>query len=202
MSALSEVSVLIAQRAADLEKAREIFTSETRSFVSGILAGVRRLRNEPWTTPRVRLDIHREIETEAKAGGYLTSQFASGRVDLRFKRGTNFTVIADIRLGIEFDETAGGFYWQVTLVPAARYARVDDALWSAWRSRAGVDVPPGAMHYDKLNMVRFVARPISSDLGAELAFNDIKNVLEFVISADAALADAVGFEFAAADEGL
>jgi hypothetical protein len=50
MSGLSEVSVLIAQRARDIEKAREIFTAEIRAFVNGILAGVRRIRSDPWTT--------------------------------------------------------------------------------------------------------------------------------------------------------
>lgn len=34
MSGLSEVSRLFAGRAGDLEKAREIFTAETRSYVS------------------------------------------------------------------------------------------------------------------------------------------------------------------------
>ena len=60
MISLRELSLLIAQRAADLEKAREIFTAEVRAFVSGILAGVRRARSDPWTTSRVKIDIPRE----------------------------------------------------------------------------------------------------------------------------------------------
>ena len=44
MSGLSEVSRLFAGRAGDLEKAREIFTAETRSYVSAILAAIQRTR--------------------------------------------------------------------------------------------------------------------------------------------------------------
>ena len=37
MSALSEISLLFGQKAGEIEKAREIFTAETRSFVTAIL---------------------------------------------------------------------------------------------------------------------------------------------------------------------
>lgn len=60
MSALSEVSILIGQRARDIEKAREIFTAEIRAFVAGILADVRRIRSDPWITSRVRIDLPRD----------------------------------------------------------------------------------------------------------------------------------------------
>jgi hypothetical protein len=113
MSTLSEVTLLIGQRAGDLEKAREIFTAETRSFVTGILAGIRRLRSEPWTTPRVRIDLPREIETEAKATGYLSSQFAISRCNLRFKKGTNYQIVGEIRFGSEYDEPSDAFIWQI-----------------------------------------------------------------------------------------
>lgn len=109
MSGLSEVSVLIGQRARDIEKAREIFTAESRAFVGGILAGVRRVRSDPWTTPRVRLDLPREIETEAKSSIDFSSQFAVARVTIRFKKGTNYRQIADLRFGIEFDEGSDVF---------------------------------------------------------------------------------------------
>ena len=85
MSVLSDVTLLIGQRAADLEKAREVFTAEIRAFVSGILGGVRRVRSEPWTSSRVRIDMPREIETEARATGFFNAQFAIGRANLRFK---------------------------------------------------------------------------------------------------------------------
>ena len=67
MGGLSDVSMLFGQRAGDLEKAREIFTAEARAFVSGILAGVQRARSDPWTAPRVRIDLPRDIETESYA---------------------------------------------------------------------------------------------------------------------------------------
>jgi hypothetical protein len=193
MSGLSEVSVLIGQRARDIEKAREIFTAETRAFVSGILAGVRRVRTDPWTTARVRLDLPREIETEAKASSDFSSQFAVARVALRFKKGTNFRQVADVRFGVEFDEGTDVFAWQITLVPAASYNRIDDLLWHQWRSQPS-STPPGAKHQDKANTVRFLSRAVAGDLGAETAFNDVKSVLEFLLTAETALAEAIGVD--------
>lgn len=193
MSALSEVSVLIGQRARDIEKAREIFTAEIRAFVNGVLAGVRRIRTDPWTTARVRLDIPREIEFEAKASSEFSNQFAAARVALRFKKGTNFRQIADVRFGIEFDDDPGVFAWTATLVPAASYNRVDDVVWHHWRS--STTALPGARHHDRANTVRFVSRPIAPELTAETAFNDVKSVLEFLMTAEAPLGEAIGLEF-------
>jgi hypothetical protein len=184
---------LIGQRARDIERAREIFTAETRAFVSGILAGVRRVRSDPWTTARVRLDLPRDIETETKASSDFSSQFALARVTLRFKKGTNFRQIADIRFGVEFDDGSDVFAWQVTLVPAANYNRVDDVLWHQWRTQQS-GLPPGARHQDKANTVRFLSRPVATELTAETAFNDVKGVLEFVMSGETALAEAIGFD--------
>lgn len=192
MSALSEVSILIGQRARDIEKAREIFTAEIRAFVGGILAGVRRIRSDPWTTSRVRLDLPRDIDTEAKAASDFSSQYAVARVTLRFKKGTNFRQIADLRFGIEFDESADLFAWQLTLVPAASYNRVDDVVWHQWRAQQPSYV--GARHQDKANTVRFVSRPLAVDVTAETAFNDVKTVLEFLLTAEAQLAEAVGMD--------
>ena len=194
MSTLSDVSLLIGQRAGDLEKAREIFTAETRAFVTGILGGVRRLRSEPWSTPRVRIDIPREIETEAKSTGYLSSQFAVARCQLRFKKGTNYQAVGEIRFGMEYDEPLDSFTWQITLVPAARYQRMDDTVWAHWRAAVGSSLPPGSAHHDKTNTVRFALRPVNPDLTAETAFNDAKQVLEFMLTADVPLADAVGLD--------
>lgn len=192
MSALSEVSILIGQRARDIEKAREIFTAEIRAFVGGILAGVRRIRSDPWTTSRVRLDLPREIDNETKTASDFSSQYALARAALRFKKGTNFRQIADIRFGIEFDEGTDVFAWQITLVPAASYNRVDDVVWHQWRNIQPNTV--GARHQDKANTIRFVSRPIGSDVTAETAFNDVKAVLEFLLTVETQLADAVGLE--------
>ena len=46
---------------------------------------------------------------------------------------------------------------------------------------------------DKTKTVRFVLRPVSPNLTAEVAFNDSKQVLEFMLTSDASLAEAVGF---------
>jgi hypothetical protein len=194
MSSLSDVSVLIAQRASDIEKAREVFTAEMRAFVTGVLGGIRRARTDPWTTGRVRVDLPREIETETKSSSLLRNQFAVARANLRFKKGTNFNVIADVRFGVEFDDVSDAFAWLVTLVPAARYLRVDDVVWHHWQSQPDRPALPGAVHQDKANTVRFVCRPIDSSLTAETAFNDVKQVLEVVLTADVRLAEAVGLD--------
>lgn len=193
MSGLSEVSVLIGQRARDIEKAREIFIAEIRAFVGGILAGVRRIRTDPWTTGRVRLDLPREIETEAKASSDFSSQFAIARVTLRFKKGTNFRQVADVRFGVEFDDSNDMFAWQVTLVPAAAYNRLDDVVWHHWRNQPA-GAPAGAKHQDKANTVRFTSRRLGDELSAETAFNDVKSVLEFLLSLENALAEPIGLE--------
>jgi hypothetical protein len=195
MSGLSEVSVLIAQRARDIEKAREIFTAESRAFVNSILGSVRVIRTEPWTRARVRVDLPREIEFEAKMSSEVTSQFAVARVALRFKKGTQFRQIADLRAGIEFDEELGVFAWQLNLVPAASYNRIDDEIWHRWKPHpAGTS--PGARHFDKANTVRFLSRPVGPELTGEVAFNDTKTVLEFLLTpeCEAGLAEAVGLE--------
>jgi hypothetical protein len=200
MSVLSEVSVLLGQRASDLEKAREVFTAEIRAFVTGILGGVRRVRSEPWMTARVRIDVPREIDTEAKSTGYLSSQFAVARATLRFKKGTLFTVVAEVRFGIEFNEVADAFGWQMSLVPAARYQRIDDLIWAQWRNSPANAAFPGCAHQEKANTIRFVSRPIETDLRPETAFNDVKNVFEFLMGTDAALAEAVGVDPIPGDE--
>jgi hypothetical protein len=194
MSGLSEVSILIGQRTSDLEKAREIFTAESRAFVSGILGGIRRTRAEPWVSGRVRVDIPREIDTEAKASAYLREVFALARADLRFKKGTNFTAVGEVKFGIEYDDGADVFAWQIALVPESRYQRIDDRIWPKWRTERGSDLPPGSVHQDKSNTVRFVSRALDAALTPEVAFNDVKGVLDFLLSTDAVLADAVGLD--------
>jgi hypothetical protein len=168
MSTLSEVTLLIGQRAGDLEKAREIFRAETRSFVSGILGGIRRLRSEPWTTPRVRIDLPREIDTEAKATGDLNSQFANARCDLRFKKGTNYQVVGEIKFGIEYHDPADAFAWQITLVPSARYQRIDDKVWAQWRSAVGAALPPESAHHDQYRALRAAAGRQGPDAGSRV----------------------------------
>lgn len=78
-------------------------------------------------------------------------------------------------------------------MPAASYNRVDDVVWQTWKTTPLGD-SPGARHYDRANTVRFMSRSVSSDLTAEMAFNDAKDVLEFLLTAEAGLADAIGLE--------
>ena len=191
MSGLSEVSRLFAGRAGDLEKAREIFTAETRSYVSAILSAILRTRGEPWLSGRVRLDIPREIENESKTG-YVASQYATARVVLRFKKGTNFMPIADLVFGIEYDQATEAFVWKIYLVPGSRYQRLDDTIWREFKT-LGLDYPM-AHHDERGNTVRFVQRSLSSELSPEANFNDVKAVLEFLMGADGAIAEAVGVD--------
>jgi len=192
MSGLSDVALLICERAGDLEKARDIFTSDTRNYVTNILSALRRARSEPWVQARVRIDLPREIEYEAKSGGPLSSQYAVAGCDLRFKRGVKFTVVARINFGVEFDEHLGAFAWQVTLNPEARFHRMDDGVWNLWQAQVGQAQLPGAAHQTKANTIRFVQRPLNKDVTAELAYSDVKQVLEAVLATDSVLADAVG----------
>lgn len=115
--------ILIGQRAADLEKAQDVFITDTPGCVSNVLAAIRRARSEPWALARVRIDLPCETESEGKAGAP-PSQFA--RPELRFRKGTNFSKVADVRFGIEYEESLGKFMWQIVLVPDGRYRRTVD----------------------------------------------------------------------------
>jgi len=194
MSGLSEVSILIGQSAASLEMAREVFTTETRRFVEGILEAVRRARAEPWTTARVRVDLPREIETESKTAAYISNQFAFARADLRFKKGTKFVVVAEVPFGIAFDEKLQAFSWQVRLVPAGRYLQLDDRVWRHWKTTLSAVSLPGCEHEDSTNTVLFTSRPLTNELTSEMAFGDLKGILEFLLASDAVLAEAVGVD--------
>jgi hypothetical protein len=193
MSALSEVSLLIGQRAGDLEKAWDVFTAETRGYVTGILGAIQRARAEPWETGRIRVDLPREIDTEPKSTPYLSGRYAIARTSLRFKRGVKFMVVADVKFGIEYDDTSNVFFWQIVLTPASKYNRMDDYIWQLWRSapREGM---VESVHQDKTNTVRFVRRPLDMQLTPEAAFRDVKTTLEFLLQADGAIGEAVGLE--------
>ena len=192
MSGLSDVTILIGQRAGDLEKAQDVFRTEIRGFLSNILAALQRARSEPWAQARVRIDLPRDVEAENQTAGLPPSQFA--RSLLRFKKGTNFQHVADVRFGVEFEESLGSFTWQIVLVPVARYQRMDDHLWNHWRSAVGQSPPPGSVHQAKSNTVRFVQRPIDKELSGDVAFTDVKLVLETLLSTDGPLAEAVGLD--------
>ena len=193
MAGLSEVSILLAKKANDIETAREIFKDEISAFVSGIVSALRRSRSDPWTSARVRLDLPREVETESKSVSRVTDHFAIGRIGVRFKKGTNFIQVAEIKFGFELEEPSPAFAWQVTFNLMSRYLRMDDLLWSALRASKQVDLP-GQMHREKTNTVVFSSRPLDATLTAEMAFTDLKAVMEFVLASDVAIAEAVGVD--------
>lgn len=193
MSGLSEVSMLLGQRAGDLEKARDIFAAEMKSFVENVLGGIRRARSEPWVNGRVRVDLPREIEAESRVG-YLSSHSALARCELRFRREARFVQIAEVRFGIEFDDVADAFVWQVELVPADRYPRVDDYVWRAWQGAEEVKEVPGSSRQERANTVRFVARGLDASLTSQVAFDDIKKILEFLLATGGPLAEAIGLD--------
>ncbi len=192
MSTLSDVSLLIAENAAHLELAREVFTTETRRFVESALDGVRRTRSDPWTSGRIRVDLPDEIETESKAVAYLQSQFALARPYLRFKKQTKFVVVAEVPFGMAFDEGSNAFAWHMNLVPAAKYTRLDDVVWRAWLS-SGISLP-NAKHQERANTVHFVSRAVTKDLSLETLFGDVKTVLEFLLGLGEPLAEVVGLD--------
>ena len=103
-------------------------------------------------------------------------------------------MIGEIPFGIEYNDPTDSFTWQITLVPSAKHHRIDDHVWNQWRSAVGTNLPPESAYRDKTNTIRFVLRPVSPDLSAEVAFNDSKQVLEFMLTSDASLAEAVGFD--------
>lgn len=204
MSRLSEVSVLMADRAADLEAAHEVFSVETHEFVRSVLGSLRRIKAEPWVSAKVRIDLPREVDVATRNGVRITDQFAIARAELRFKKGVKFMTVSEISFGIEFDQVLQQFAWRVLLVPASRYLQIDDRVWALW-SASGAKAPlPGADHLKKANTVRFVSRKVSNDLSAETAYNDIKMVLDFACATDTAnvLGSVVGVDNGPADESF
>ena len=192
-SGLSEVAVLLAQKAHDIETARDIFKDEIGVFVNGLVSALRRSRSDPWTSSRIRLELPREIETESKSVSRVTDHYAIARIGVRFKRGTNFAQVAEIKFGIELEDPSPHFSWQITFNVMSRYLRIDDLLWSTLKTTKTLDLP-GQAHKDKTNTVVFSSRPVNAELTAETAFADLKNVMEFVLNADAAFAEAVGLD--------
>jgi len=76
-------------------------------------------------------------------------------VNLRFKKGVTFQVVAEIKFGIEFDEVNEVIRMQVTLVPAARYQRIDDLVWAFWREKTGANLP--LVPFTRTRPIRFVS---------------------------------------------
>jgi len=84
--------------------------------------------------------------------------------------------------------------WQIVLVPDGKYRQMDDLIWNHWQSQVGESLPLGSVHQVKLNLIRFVQRPISDELTWDVAFSDVKQVLETLLLTDDQLAEAVGLD--------
>jgi hypothetical protein len=190
---LSEVAVLLAQKAHDIETARDIFKDEIGVLVSGLVSALRRSRSDPWSSSRIRLELPREIETETKAVSRVTDHYAIARIGVRFKRGTNFVQVAEIRFGVELEDPSPQYNWAISFNVMSRYLRIDDLLWSALKTTKALELP-GQSHKDKTNTVVFVSRGLNADLTAETAFSDLKSVMEFILNSDSAFAEAVGLD--------
>lgn len=197
MGTLSDVSVLLGQNAGDLEMARRVFTTETRRFVEGVLEALTRGGAEKWMTPRLRIDLPADIETEAKSTVGLTAQHATAVAKLRYKKGTKFMHVGDVSFGILYtdaDPRMAFFNWQVKLVPGAKYNRLDNAAWAHWQAKWKGDLPQGAGHHARDNTVWFVSRPLNKELRSETAFEDVKCVLDELLATEAEIGHSVGVE--------
>lgn len=76
MSESSEVSKLFGQHVADIERARDIFTTETRRFVEDLLESVKdEGAGGAWSTPKVQVKTKdASLETEEKVTGFISRQ--------------------------------------------------------------------------------------------------------------------------------
>lgn len=187
MSELSEVSILFGQHVSDIEKARDIFTAETRRFVGDLLEAVGDKGAGPWRTPKVQVKTEdASLETEERVTGFLRNQKALASLDLCFKIRVKFVAIAEINFGVEFDSPAGPFVWRVKLVPESRYQWLDEVIWTEWQ-KSKPTLPPGAKHLAKEGAVVFVSRPFGPDLTFKVTLEDVVSVLKFAQAAEPVL---------------
>ena len=184
MSELSEVSILFGQHVSDIEKARDIFTAETRRFVSDLLESV---KDEEWSSPKVKIGTENAaLETEEKLTGFISRQYARTSLDLRFKIKVRYVVIAEVQFGVEFDAAAGSFTWRVGLVPESKYQWLDEVVWTEWQKSKST-LPPGAKHQAKEGAVVFVSRCFGPELTFKVALEDVVSVLKFAQAAEPVL---------------
>jgi hypothetical protein len=187
MSELSEVSILFGQHVSDIERARDIFTAETRRFVGDLLDALGHDRSGPWSAPKVQVKTKdADLEKEEKITGFLSRQYALASLPLCFKIKVKYVAIAEINFGVEFDSPTGSFAWRVRLVPASRYQWLDELVWTEWQ-KLKPTLPPGAKHEAKEGAVVFVSRRFGPDLTFKLALEDIGDVLRFALAAEPVL---------------
>lgn len=187
MSELSEVSILFGQHVVDIEKARDIFTTETRRFVRDLLENVRDDGAALWSTPKVQIKTRdADLETEERITSLLNRQRAVAIVDLCFKIKVKYVVISEIKFGIEFDPPSGSFAWRIELVPEGKYQWLDEIVWTEWQKSAPL-IPPGAKHLPKEGVVVFVSRCFSPELISKVALDDLLGVFKFGLNIEPVL---------------
>jgi hypothetical protein len=192
MSELSEVSILFGQHVSDIERARDIFTAETRRFVSDLLENINDERSGPWSSPKLQIKTKDgELENEEKITGFLSRQFAMATLPLCFKMRVKYMPIAEIHFGIEFEASSGSFNWRVRLIPSSRHQWLDEVIWGEWQKTRDT-LPSGAKHEAKEGIVVFISRRFAADLNFKSALEDIQNVLKFIMASEAILVTEFG----------
>jgi hypothetical protein len=187
MSELSDVSILFGQHVLDIERARDIFTAETRRFIGDLLSAIENDRTGSWSSPKIQIKTKdAELENEGKSTGFLSRQYVIATLPLCFKIRVKYMAIAEINFGVEFDVATGSFAWRVKLVPSSRYQWLDEVVWTEWQ-KAKTSLPPGASHEPKEGVVVFMSRCFGPDLTFKLASEDITDVLGFLVGAEPAL---------------
>src|SRR5262245_52993452 len=187
MSELSEVSILFGQHVSDIERARDIFTAETRRFVGDLLEALGDERAGPWMSPKIQIktkDV--DLENEEKITGFLSRQYALASLPLCFKMKVKYMPIAEISFGVEFEPGTGSFTWHVRLTPSSRHQWLDELMWAEWQ-RFKPTLPPGAKHQAKEGAVVFLSRRFGADLTFKSALEDISEVLKFVVASESVL---------------
>lgn len=192
MIGLNPISILVGQRAGELERAREYFTVDIRRFVRSVMEQLMLERESSVANGRVRIDLSKEIENETKATSQLTNQFAQTVSILRFKKGTkSYSQIAEIRFGI-LCPAGNEFAWQAALVLTSKYHRLDDDIWAHWRQSPNGISAVGADHKKKDDTVIFFSRPLDASLTSSVVLSDVNQVIEFIMATEPAIANAVG----------
>ncbi len=192
MSALNALSILFAQRAGELDRARAIFLADARTFVEAVRTRLAE-DTESYSKERIRLTIPLEVECEGKAGS-IVDQSAVATIDFRFRRRTRFIGIAEVRFGVVYDHKNGRYVWSATLTPNGNYSLVDNVLWRAFRDAELPKIFVSAEPLEKTNAIRFLQRELNSELTADSALSEIKKLLDFLTTTTKELSEAVGAE--------
>lgn len=187
MSELSEVSILYGQHVAEIERARDVFTTETRRFVRDLLENIRDEGAARWSTPKVQIKTRdADLETEKSVTSLLNRQKAVASVDLCFKMRVKYLVISEIMFGIEFDTSSSAFAWRIELIPEGKYQWLDEIIWAEWQKSAAT-LPPGAQHILKEGTVVFVSRCFGPELTSKVALDDLLSVFKFNLNLESVL---------------